>query len=356
MISVDALRAATMKRPTRKDNSWLVSDEVKPFNSDEPDSSDAGEDSDGEQTVSSKKNKEGLSSGGDNNSKKGVSGPPDAYGVDKKILRKFMKRIERDREAALTEPLPVGLILQCRVQRKGETYFLNLDMPSLGSADDVKSKSQVLVNDFLLASKKRKHKEPPTYIFCMDRRDISRHSESYVGKLKSDIRGLTYHIFDKGERPSGSTFDPAGDSVRCELGIMEYKSNVLGTRSPRKLKMYLPPITSDGKVTIHRPKSTSSDAGIRGSGNNQKPPFKLMNKKPVWNEKTQSYQLNYYGRASVASVKNFQLVHPETPEQVFLQLGKISNNTFILDFQYPFSPLLAFATAIGSFSSKRMSD
>lgn len=35
----------------------------------------------------------------------------------------------------------------------------------------------------------------------------------------------------------------------------------------------------------------------------------LRNKAPVWNEETQSYVLNFHGRVTQASVKNFQIIH-----------------------------------------------
>jgi tubby-related protein 1 len=37
--------------------------------------------------------------------------------------------------------------------------------------------------------------------------------------------------------------------------------------------------------------------------------LELHNKTPVWNEDTQSYVLNFHGRVTQASVKNFQIVH-----------------------------------------------
>ena len=37
--------------------------------------------------------------------------------------------------------------------------------------------------------------------------------------------------------------------------------------------------------------------------------LKLTNKTPVWNDETQSYVLNFHGRVTQASVKNFQIVH-----------------------------------------------
>lgn len=37
--------------------------------------------------------------------------------------------------------------------------------------------------------------------------------------------------------------------------------------------------------------------------------IELHNKSPVWNDDTQSYVLNFHGRVTQASVKNFQIVH-----------------------------------------------
>lgn len=37
----------------------------------------------------------------------------------------------------------------------------------------------------------------------------------------------------------------------------------------------------------------------------------LVNKYPSWSEQTQSYVLNFHGRVTKASVKNFQLIHPD---------------------------------------------
>ena len=40
----------------------------------------------------------------------------------------------------------------------------------------------------------------------------------------------------------------------------------------------------------------------------------LVNKSPSWNEQSQSYVLNFHGRVTQASVKNFQIVHPDNGE------------------------------------------
>jgi tubby and related proteins len=39
----------------------------------------------------------------------------------------------------------------------------------------------------------------------------------------------------------------------------------------------------------------------------------LHNKVPAWNQESQSYVLNFRGRVTKASVKNFQIVHEKKP-------------------------------------------
>jgi hypothetical protein len=42
--------------------------------------------------------------------------------------------------------------------------------------------------------------------------------------------------------------------------------------------------------------------------------IELHNKPPVWNEDSGSYTLNFQGRVTQASVKNFQIVHADDRE------------------------------------------
>ena len=46
----------------------------------------------------------------------------------------------------------------------------------------------------------------------------------------------------------------------------------------------------------------------------------LINKPPRWNEQVGAYVLNFNGRVTMASVKNFQLVDPEEQNAVVLQV------------------------------------
>lgn len=46
----------------------------------------------------------------------------------------------------------------------------------------------------------------------------------------------------------------------------------------------------------------------------------LVNKSPTWNDQTQSYVLNFHGRVTQASVKNFQIVHPDNGKLAKVQI------------------------------------
>ena len=85
----------------------------------------------------------------------------------------------------------------------------------------------------------------------------------------------------------------------------------------------------------------------------------LKNKAPRWHEQLQCWCLNFHGRVTVASVKNFQLVAspengPAGPEheKIILQFGKVGRDLFTMDFRYPISAFQAFAICLSSFDTK----
>lgn len=78
----------------------------------------------------------------------------------------------------------------------------------------------------------------------------------------------------------------------------------------------------------------------------------LHNKTPVWNDETQSYVLNFHGRVTQASVKNFQLIHDSDPDYIVMQFGRTSEDVFTMDYRYPLCAFQAFAIALSSFDGK----
>lgn len=85
----------------------------------------------------------------------------------------------------------------------------------------------------------------------------------------------------------------------------------------------------------------------------------LKNKSPRWHEQLQCWCLNFRGRVTVASVKNFQLVasgenapNGQDYDKVILQFGKVGKDLFTMDYAYPISAFQAFAICLSSFDTK----
>lgn len=114
-----------------------------------------------------------------------------------------------------------------------------------------------------------------------------------------------------------------------------------------------------------RKQDSASVTPIRGKSKqlngNISEPLILKNKTPRWHEQLQCWCLNFRGRVTVASVKNFQLVAAVSPsenvpaseqEKVILQFGKIGKDIFTMDYRYPLSAFQAFAICLSSFDTK----
>ena len=78
----------------------------------------------------------------------------------------------------------------------------------------------------------------------------------------------------------------------------------------------------------------------------------MINKPPRWNDQVGAYVLNFNGRVTMASVKNFQLVQPDDQDAILLQFGRVGKDEFTMDFQWPMTPFQAFAITLSSFDSK----
>ncbi|KAF2363616.1 Tubby C-terminal [Trinorchestia longiramus] len=77
--------------------------------------------------------------------------------------------------------------------------------------------------------------------------------------------------------------------------------------------------------------------------------FMMHNKAPLWNENSQVYQLDFGGRVTQESAKNFQI---EFKGKQVMQFGRIDGNAYTLDFQYPFSAAQAFAVALANVTQR----
>eukprot|EP01026_Neomeris_dumetosa_P059946 TRINITY_DN5620_c3_g1_i15.p1 TRINITY_DN5620_c3_g1~~TRINITY_DN5620_c3_g1_i15.p1 ORF type:complete len:502 (-),score=41.65 TRINITY_DN5620_c3_g1_i15:1321-2826(-) len=253
-----------------------------------------------------------------------------------------------DVRSFVSQPVPKGTLVQCFIVREKSSsgglprYVLYLEEGGR----------------FLLAARKRRKSKTSNYLISLDEMDLERQSNTYFGKLRANFMGTEFTLFDKGYNPSR---DPSQEPVgalapRCELAQVVYEMNVLGTKGPRKMTAIIPKVNSlSNERTDFRPDFEKQQCLLdvyRKGVNLDEEVVVLRNKPPRWNEQLQVYCLNFNGRVTHASVKNFQLVSDTDMDYVVLQFGKISKDTFTMDFQWPISPLQAFGICLSSFDNK----
>eukprot|EP00164_Ancoracysta_twista_P003917 GFYU01005253.1.p1 GENE.GFYU01005253.1~~GFYU01005253.1.p1 ORF type:complete len:415 (+),score=105.05 GFYU01005253.1:142-1245(+) len=251
-----------------------------------------------------------------------------------------------DLRAFLLNPSPRGGVVQCYIIRDkgGMNKFFPKYSLYLKSGDR-----------FLLASRKRKKNKTSNYLISMEEADLSRSSGNFLGKLRSNFVGTEFTVFDKGANPA--KLDPMSMSVssmtcRQELAFVRYQSNILGSRGPRKMEAVIPNVKNGARCTFRPMNEAETIGGRFKSGTLGDAGLELHNKPPKWNEQLGAYVLNFNGRVTIASVKNFQLVSDDDPERVILQFGRVGKHNFTMDYQYPMSPLQAFAICLSSFDHK----
>ena len=79
---------------------------------------------------------------------------------------------------------------------------------------------------------------------------------------------------------------------------------------------------------------------------------KLINKPPEWHKELKSFALDFNGRVTLPSSKNFQIAHEANVNYVVMQFGKVNQDLFTCDYSYPFCALQAFGVALSSLKDK----
>lgn len=129
--------------------------------------------------------------------------------------------------------------------------------------------------------------------------------------------------------------------------------------APTQTEFLLSNVDSFSSLPFFRSKSARIDNSQSGSSSalsaQKDQMLMLKNKAPRWHEQLQCWCLNFNGRVTVASVKNFQLVaslENGEHENVIIQFGKVGKDAFTMDYQYPISAFQAFAICLSSFDTK----
>ncbi|XP_062207569.1 tubby-like F-box protein 3 [Phragmites australis] len=322
-------------------------------------------------------------------------------------------------------PRDGNTMIRCFIKRNRSksTYHLYLCVSNVVTAENGK---------FLLSAKRHRKTTCTEYTISMDA-DISRSNRTYIGKLRSNFLGTKFLIYDTQPPYNEAVVPPVGrtsrrfnstkvspklPSVSYNIAQVTYELNVLGTRGPRRMRCIMHSIPASsvepGGVVPGQPeqivprafedsfrstgsfsqsfRSTTSFSksimdrsmdfnsarfsdiagGSMGGvedGEIKERPLVLRNKPPRWHEQLQCWCLNFRGRVTIASVKNFQLIAATSlppagaptpsqpgpssdPDKVILQFGKVARDMFTMDYRYPLSAFQAFAICLSSFDTK----
>ena len=68
---------------------------------------------------------------------------------------------------------------------------------------------------------------------------MDKNNPAYLGKLRGNAAGSIYQLYDNGLQPN-SNYDRS--KFRVSMGFVEYQSNFLGMKGPRKLKAIIPKV------------------------------------------------------------------------------------------------------------------
>lgn len=203
---------------------------------------------------------------------------------------------------------------------------------------------------FLMSAKKRKNNKTSNYLISKDQKSMSKKdNESYMGKVRSNFVGTEFTVFDAGSNPKDTSDE---DSTRAELSFIQYESNILGNRGPRKMVVCLPETTMQGERELMKATKGNQSMSQKVKKMDLNGLTVMSNKRPQWNDHVGAYVLNFEGRVTMASVKNFQLVEEGKEDEVLLQFGRVEKDKFTLDFSWPLSPLQAFGICLSSFDYK----
>ncbi|XP_075484507.1 tubby-like F-box protein 14 isoform X2 [Primulina tabacum] len=277
---------------------------------------------------------------------------------------------------SLKQPGPRDGIVQCFIKRDklNLNYHLFLCLSPALLVENGK---------FLLSAKRNRKTTCTEYVISMDADKTSRSSHSYIGKLRSNFLGTKFIICDM-RPPYNSSSIPASGTrgprkMQCVMHSIPVSALELGATVPGQPELFTRSLDDSFRgISFSESIVSSTEFGSARFSDmvisshedrdaTKERPLVLKNKPPRWHEQLQCWCLNFRGRVTVASVKNFQLIAASQPaagaptpsqptqsdhDKVILQFGKVGKDMFTMDYRYPLSAFQAFAICLSSFDTK----
>ena len=197
----------------------------------------------------------------------------------------------------------------------------------------------------LFASKQAKNRTSNYHMFDMTRgmgfgSKLTKKSGNYIGKLRSNYAKTENVIV-------------SNHTDRRELGVILFNKpsmveQIKDGSQPRKMYIVVPEVDADGVAVPVRQKRR--DEGLLECLRTQQLDglAQVETKEPTYDNG--NYRLNFNGRVTVPSVKNFQLVAQDDRNTVIMQFGKVGEDRFHMDFRAPLTAVQAFAIVLSQFN------
>jgi len=129
-----------------------------------------------------------------------------------------------------------------------------------------------------------------------------------------------------------------------ELAHIYHRREKIGQGTVMCMEVDIPALRADGTPSVWCRRAAGEWASVA-----------LESRRPTWSARLKSLTLDFYGRCSRASAKNFQLqmagqrAAPRGAKQESeLLFGKIADDDFVLDYKHPLSMAQAFAIALST--------
>jgi hypothetical protein len=232
-------------------------------------------------------------------------------------------------------------MVQCLIVRERDDFGSKL-FPSYSLYLEKKNK-------LLLVGKKMTFNSTSNYhLFDMSRGSVntkmSKKSGNYLGKLRAADSNRTEYTIVTAAKD------------RKEIGAIVFDRNGIVNQlkegcQPRKMFVMLPEVSSENIPIEH---SVTTSVGKKQVSMIDL--LKLADPNKIYSSKDPvfergNYRLNFNGRVTMASVKNFQLSSPSDPENIICQFGKIAEDKFHLDYKAPLNAFQAFCLALCHFDT-----
>lgn len=122
-------------------------------------------------------------------------------------------------------------------------------------------------------------------------------------------------------------------SLRKELAVIYFDYDKMG---PGKMRVAIPRVNDVGTAAVFKPREDKDGLEAADAKKDTERVMVLQNKRPKWDDTIGGHVLNFRGRVTKSSVKNFQLACDETGDDTVLQFGRIGPNRFNMDYQVRF--------------------